>query len=264
MIKKLLVVAAASALISIACFFGLHAMGGFRLDGAPWDGAGYDGWTWRWGDRAPAGSEISRNLPFSGGERLEIGYPAEITLTQGDQARFTITGSQRVLDQLRLQDGVLSGPDERPGFWWGRHHGRLRIDIVSPNTHEFHLTGAEKLRLVNFDQDSLILHAAGAVDVQAQGKAKRLEAEVAGAARLDLTELPVDDAVLSISGAGDASLDARNASDVQISGAGHVRLKCRPPNAHAQTSGFGSVEYGPDCSATPPAPSTAPPPKAKV
>ena len=64
--------------------------------------------------------------------------------------------------------------------------------------------------------------------MEAQGRAKRLETHIAGAGHLDMEQLPVDDAEVSISGAADASLDARNSSEVSISGAGHVQFKCRP------------------------------------
>ncbi|MEI9890041.1 MAG: hypothetical protein WDN45_04830 [Caulobacteraceae bacterium] len=48
--------------------------------------------------------------------------------------------------------------------------------------HEFHLSGAQKLSLRNFDQDDLEVHISGAGDVEGQGKARRLEAHISGAA----------------------------------------------------------------------------------
>ena len=257
MIKKLLIVFATAALISMACFTFLSILGfpaGFT--GPPWADGDWRG-NWRHNARN-SGPDVSRNLPFTGSDRLDIAYPADITVTQGPQARFTITGPQDILDELRLDGGELSGPDG-PRFGWGRrhHNGRLRIDIVSPNTHEFHLSGAEKLTLRNFDQDSLILHASGAVDVDGQGKAKRLEAHISGAGHLDLGQLPVDDAEVSISGAGDASLDAHASAEISISGVGHVALKSRPPIFHTHTSGLGSVD-APEIAPAPPAAPAAP------
>jgi hypothetical protein len=230
-------VAAAGALVCVACFTLLGLMGGLdrAVRGMPWHGA------WR-GDWRDAGPQTSRDLPFAGGQRLDIAYPAEITVTQGPQPRFTVTGPKGLIDRLRLEDGVLKSDDE-PGFLFGRHrHGRLRIDIVTPDTREFHLAGAEKLTIRGYDQDSLTLHASGAADVQAQGKARRLEVHVSGAGHFDLGELPVDDAEVAISGAGDATLDPHVSADISISGAGHVKLKTKPANLQTHISGFGSVE----------------------
>lgn len=254
MIKRLLVVMACAALISVVCFMVLGLMGGFPPKGfGSRFGHGFgDGWgdgDWDSHGRDP-GPEITRTLTFSGGPRLEIAYPAEITVTQGPTPSFTVTGPQAIVDELQLEDGTLEGPHGR--HWDGGHyHGRLTITVVTPDTHEFHLAGAEKLTIRNYDQDSLTVHAAGASEIEAQGKARRLEAHIAGAGHLDMEQLPVEDADISIAGAADASLDARVSSDISVAGAGHVQLKCRPAHANMHGSPFAHVDYGPDCGSLP-------------
>jgi hypothetical protein len=256
MIKKLLVVFAAAGLISMVCFTFLNILGGFPhgrgWDGPPWGGGDWNG-DWRDHGRDP-GPEVSRNLPFTGSDQLEISYPAEITVTQGAEARFTVTGPKYLLDQLKLDDGVLSGPYGRR-FRWNRHYeGRLKIDIVSPNTHKFQLAGAEKLTLKGYDQDSLILNLAGAADVEGQGKARRLEAHIAGAGHLDLSQMPVDEAEVNIAGVADADIDPHVSANVSIAGAGHVRLRTRPPSVSSHIFGPGSIDEGPSPGAVAPAP----------
>jgi hypothetical protein len=256
MIKKLLVVMAASAIVAFVCITVLCMIGGFQaLNNGPWN---FGPWgDWRDGRGPDSGPETTRDLAYSGSSRLDIYYPAEITYTQGDQPKFTVSGPQYLLDQLRLDDGQLTvdGPRfrGRPRFRWnGRNgNGRLRIEITAPNLHEFYLSGAQQLRLRNFDQDSLTLQASGAVDVEGEGKARRLEARISGAGDLKLEDLTVDDADVVISGAGDARIDARKSARVQLSGAGDVRLKCRPPVYDPHKSGFGDISYGPDCASLP-------------
>jgi len=266
MIKKLLVVFAAAGLISMVCFSLLGILGGFPHSWGgppPWATGDWDG-DWRDHGR-DQGAEISRNLPFTGSDQLEISYPAEITVTQGPEARFTVTGPQRLVDQLKLDDGVLSLPYDRR-FRWNRHNeGRLKIDIVSPNTHKFQLAGADKLTLKAFDQDTLILSLAGATAVEGQGKAKRLEAHIAGAGHLDLEQLSVDDAEVAIAGVADAVIDPHVSADISISGAGHVRLHTRPPSVRQHIFGPGSVDEGPSAPAAPapPAPPAPSPPATK-
>jgi hypothetical protein len=264
MIKKLLVVMAASAIVCFVCVAALGMMGGFQaFNEGPWNwGPWNDGGNGRYGDGGP---EITRELPYSGSDRLDIGYPAEITYTQGPQSRFTVTGPQYILDQLRLEDGgrVIWDGWGRRG-WGRRFRGRLRVDIVSPTMHEFYLSGAQELHLRNFDQDSLTIQASGAADVEAQGKARRLEARISGAGDMKLEDLTVDDAEIMISGAGDIRADARKSARVQMSGAGDVRLNCRPPIYDTHKSGFGDISSGPDCSTLPPpAASSEPAPPAK-
>jgi hypothetical protein len=265
MIKKLLVVFAAAAVISIVCFTVVGILGGLPPAFGPqgWGPAGPPWATGDWNNRR-AGPVVTRNLPFTGSERLDLGYPADIVVTQGPETRFTVTGPQYVLDQLRLEGSSLIWDGWGRRRWGSRFYGRLRIDIVSPAMHEFHLSGAQKLTLRDFDQDSLIVNTSGAGDVEAHGKARRLDARVTGAGDLNLDDLTVDDARVSISGAGDVKLDARKSSDVSISGAGDVRLKCRPASVTFNRSGFGDVNYGPDCSTLPPPASSAPPSGSEV
>jgi hypothetical protein len=189
-----------------------------------------------------------------------------------------VTGPQYILDQLRLDNGTVLWDGWGQRGWGRRFRGRLRIDIVSPNLHEFHLSGAQELHLNNFNQDSLILHASGAADVRGQGKARRLEAHISGAGDMKLDDLTVDEAEISISGAGDVRADARKSSEVHISGAGNVSLRCRPASVEVHKSGFGDVNYGPDCASLPaesappassdphvaPATPAAPAPKSKI
>lgn len=261
MIKTLLIVLAAAAVISMACFTVLGLMGGF-----PPAGFAGNGWGQNWGGRSwnAGGPQVTRNLPYAGGYRLEVNYPAEITVTQGAQPRFTVTGPQGLVDQMSVQNGVIDGP-RGPNWNWNWGPGRpnqepLRIDIVTPDTREFHLSGTQKLTLRGYDQDSLLLDISGAAEVDGQGRTGRLESHISGAGHLELGQLTAQDAVVTISGAGEADLDARRSSDVSLSGAGHIQLKCRPESTQSQKSGFGDVEYGPSCSElTPPAPSSSPP-----
>src|SRR4051812_3346493 len=123
MTKTLLILVAAGALISLACFSLLGVMDGMDH-------------VWPWHSAMESGPRASRDLPFVGSERLDIGYPAEITVTQGAQPRFTVAGPKDLIDRLSLDGGALKAPDDR-GFWFGQRPGKLKIDIVSPNTHEF-------------------------------------------------------------------------------------------------------------------------------
>lgn len=258
MIQKLLVVMAVAALVSFVCFFVLGMIGGF-----PPRGFAGDGWTrhWRSGAGDFGGPQTTRNLAYSGGYKLVIGYPADVTVTQGSQPRFTVTGPQGLIDQMTLENGELSGPNGSHWNWggWNSDDGRLHIDIVTPDTHEFHLSGPDNLSLRGYDQDTIELYISGSGDIDAQGKARRLEAHISGSGDLKLGELTVDDAAVSISGSGDARVDARKSSDVWLTGSGDVQLKCRPASTSERKTGSGDISYGPSCSELAPPASSAPP-----
>jgi hypothetical protein len=230
--RTLLIIVAVGAILAVVSLSVLHALGGFAHHHH------------RHGEDADndSGPQVTRELPWTGGDTLKIEVPAKITYTQGPEPKFVATGPKAIVDKLTLEDGELSGDPHRS--WW-RFSGedRLTIAITSPNTHAFHLSGAEALTLKQYDQDELDLEVSGAAHVDGQGHAKRLDAGISGTGDLDLAQLPVDEARVSISGAGAATIDPKASADISISGAGHVQLKTTPPVLNTHVSGLGSVSH---------------------
>jgi hypothetical protein len=235
MTRTLLILVAAGAVVCVLSLSVLHAIGGlnplhkhFKID---FDDDGH-------GSSADS-TVITRDMAWPGGDSLHISVPATVNYTQGPQVKFTVSGPKAVIDSLRMDDGDLVKAD---GAHW-RHDGHLTVTVTSPSTHDFELSGAQEMTIKNYDQDSLDLHIAGAAQVTGEGRAKRLDAHIAGAGQINLGQMPVDDATVSISGAGDATLDPKVSADIDISGAGHVDLKTKPPTLHTHIAGFGTVDH---------------------
>jgi hypothetical protein len=236
MIRRLLILVAVGAIVSIACFTavglmgGLGAMFGHHRHGKISIGVDDD-----------AHPQTTRDLPWAGSETLHIdNSAAKITYIQGPTPKFTVAGPKYRVDAMKLADDTLTGSD----IHWSlsdNHTDEIHITITSPNTHRFFLNGEETMVLTNYDQDSLELHLSGAGNVRGVGKTKHLSADVSGAGNLDFAALPVDDARIAISGAGNATIDPHVSADLSISGAGHIGLLTRPPTLHSGISGFGSI-----------------------
>jgi hypothetical protein len=230
MTRRLLAIIAAATLISIVSFAMFGALGGFKTKHRIHINARDDG------------PNITRDLAWSGGETLHIdNSAAHITFVQGATPKITVTGPKRRVDKIGIDGDTLTGTDIEWGLDDDDHSDEIAITITSPNTHRFFLSGAENFTLTNFDQDSLNLNISGAAHIMGIGKAKSLEVDMSGAGRMDLAQLPVEDARLSISGAGDATLDAKQSAKVSISGAGHVRLVNKPADLQQTISGIGSI-----------------------
>ncbi len=229
MTQRLLIIVAFGAIVSLVCFSTLHLMGGLDRVFHHNVRIGSSG-----------GPTVTRDLPWAGAETLHISVPAAITYIQGPQPKFTVTGAKGMLDGLRLDGDSLTEGHQTHWTFFG-HDDELKITITSPNTHAFHLSGADQLTLKGYDQDTLELHISGAAQVEGEGRAKSLNADMSGAGDLDLAKLPVDDAVVKISGAGAADIDPRQSADISISGAGHVELKTKPAKLRTHIAGFGSI-----------------------
>ncbi len=234
MIRRLLILVAAGAIVSIVCFSVLSAMGGLgSVFGKHRHGKIVIG--------DEDGPVATRDLPWKGSETLHIDNSAAIvSYIQGPTPKFTVTGPKNRVDRMALDGDTLTGSDIRWNFS-DNDDAMIHITITSPNTHAFFLSGEENLTLTNYDQDSLELTVSGASHIRAVGRAKQARINVSGAGHLDLAAMPVDDLKLDISGAGSATADAKQSADISISGAGHVGLLTKPASLRSHISGIGSI-----------------------
>jgi hypothetical protein len=180
--------------------------------------------------------------------------PAQITYTQTDgPGKITVTGSQRALDNLEVENGRLHFID-------GRHHhggGDLTIVMTAPAVNHFELRGSGRLEIQDYKQDKLSLDLSGHGQVIARGETKGLQLSMTGSGESDLSELKVGDADVNVDGSGAATLAPTGAAIVDISGSGDVTLLTRPSKLETNVSGSGSIHQkdgSPVTPATPPIP----------
>ena len=225
MIRKLLIVFIGGGVIAIAAFALLSQLGGFE---------------WHSPKHKTFGPQATRDLAWTGTETLHLDNSAAIiTYIQGPTPKFTVTGPADRVNNLEISGDTVTGTDIRWGF--SNNGDQIHMTVTGPNTHAFFLSGAEELTLQNYDQETLDLHLSGAGTVKAQGKARRATVDMSGAGHLDMRQFPVDDATVDISGAGSATIDPHQTANVNISGAGHVKLLTRPPVLKCNISGIGSI-----------------------
>jgi hypothetical protein len=265
MTRTLLLIAVFGVAASLACFSVAASMGGF-----PWRGwfmnghHSFDDDDWGHGRRhGPAidggGPTISREMTWDGSDSLTVAAPAEVTYTQGSPARMTVTGPKGTVDQLEIHNGRLR-LDRRV-----RDAGTLKVVLTAPNVGEFNLPGAFALHILDFDQDQLDIRVAGAGSIDAKGRTRKVELNVAGSGDADLSALQTEDAEVRIAGSGSTTLSPTRSLEVFIAGSGDVTLTTDPPKVESKVFGSGRIIRAPAApAAVPPAaaPSASPPPPA--
>ena len=221
---------------------------GWNFDDRDWEGGHRD--------RGPEGT---REMAWTGGDTLDVDVPAEITYTQAPGAgKLTITGPQRSLDSLVLEDGHLR-------FTHGRHrHGDLTIVMTAPAVSRFNLNGTGRLAIQDYKQDKLSIDISGDTEISAKGETKGLSLSMSGSGQTDFSDLKLGDADVDIDGSGQATLAPTGVANINISGSGDVTLLTRPSKLESNVSGSGGIHQkdGAAAAPTPPAP-PAPPAKPK-
>lgn len=260
MIRTLLIIAGAALLLCIVTLSGAAAVGGSDLKRHGWS------WTFQDGDGenhtvdfrdSDNGPMVTRNLEWTGGERLKIDTEAEVVFTQGDVAEVRVTGPQTLVDRLRLVNGRLTLADLLEGgdanavkrgnvsvHWSSRSYGPeeyLRIFITAPSVRSFELNTGTDLSIRNYNQPSLDLRVSGAGDVDVAGQTRSVTVDLDGAGEIDLSALETVDATVDLTGAGDVRVGPTGSARIDVSGAGDVELTRRPANLQQSVSGSGDI-----------------------
>jgi hypothetical protein len=206
----------------------------------------------------------------------------QLTLHQGATPSLVLSGDRRYLSRITtVQQGdtlTIGIQDVRIDG----NHEPLRADLTVPNLQEFVAGGVGTSEVSGFSGDKLTLSAegVGAVrftgqyrDVNARrggvgnlelnlGQAERVELNLTGTGRitvagdtkllrariggvggLDAQQLHAEKVDLDMTGLGGASVFAKTAANVNLSGMGSATVYGNPATRNAMTSGFGKVSW---------------------
>lgn len=254
MIRILALIAGIGFLVSVVCLGGAAALASHAIRNgwqapANWnihirDDDGADIRIGPHGVEESTGPQATRTLAWGGGQRLEIDVPATVRYTQSaGPARLTVTGPRSTVDRL-----VLTGP--RITTSGSGITQRVVIEMTAPNVTAFRLSGSNRLEIEAYRQDRLDVESSGSARISAQGEARQLGLRLSGSGNADMEDLNVREAVVQISGSGEATIAPRDSAEVNISGHGEVNLTTRPRRLNTNISGSGRVNQ-PDPEDTP-------------
>lgn len=246
MIRTLLIITGASLVLCVAALAGAAAIGGHELS--------RNGWTWNFRedgvertlriDRAERGPRVTRTLAWTGGDRLEIEVPAEVTYVQGDEASVVVSGVQSQVERLHLTAGRLAydDGDRASHVVFGWHNSpRLRVTVTAPSVRHFDISGSAELFVRDFDQPSLSVSIHGSGEADVAGRTEAVTLDISGSGEADLSQLETRDADVRINGSGDAVVGPTGKATIAISGSGEVDLTRRPASVSQSISGSGEV-----------------------
>ncbi|MBI5938821.1 MAG: DUF2807 domain-containing protein [Caulobacterales bacterium] len=249
MIRNLIVIAVASFVLTVACVAGVAALGGRDLVENGWSipAAIFDDEDNVSISISPGrrhnGPDVTRELGWSGGTLLEIDLPADVTYTQGPEAKVTVSGPQNLVDRIVVDGGRLRFRDDDGGQ--GSHvrfnRERIHITVVAPGVRTFVLNGSPDLTVAAYDQPDLAIEINGSGEVEGAGKTQALSLTIAGSGDAGLGALAAQDATISIAGSGNAEVAAKGAVQVDIAGSGDVVLTEKPASLSSNIDGSGDL-----------------------
>jgi len=215
----------------------------------------------------PAGAvELQQETrAVAGFHRIDINGEARVTLVQGATESVTIEAAALAQIHTGVHGGTLSVDVESQHSVWRwfsgggggptphvtihlrdidriEGAGSVTLEAGHLSTSELRLdfAGACTLSVADLQATSLDLDGSGAMKVAIGGKVVRQKIDLSGAGSYQAADLVSSDAVVSVSGAGKAVVNASNSLVVDISGAGKVEY-LGEPKLKQSISGFGKV-----------------------
>lgn len=215
-----------------------------------------------------AAEEMQQETRVAAGfRRIEISGQVIVTLVQGDGEGITIEAPAASLPLVRTEvhgETLQVEVTEGHSIWrWfsGRSAGRtphvtVRLreldrleaagavtviaDSLRSNSLFLDLAGACTLNLGDLQASTLRLDGSGAIKIDIGGKVARQKIDLSGASSYQAEHLVSGDAVVDVSGAGKAVVNASNSLAVDISGAGKLEYLGNP-QLKQSISGIGKI-----------------------
>jgi len=216
---------------------------------------------------AGAADPVRETRVATGFSRLEIDGQAEVILRQGAVEGVTIEAPPQALRQIdsQVRNRTLSINLNDQRHWWdwilggGRTRSpRITIDFIQleqidaagavnlradgfrASDLRLDFAGASTLRIADLQAARLRLDAAGAIKAELAGTVGTQFVDLSGASSYQAGDLASESAVLQVSGAGKALVNAARTLKVEISGAGAVQY-VGSPRLEQQISGVGKI-----------------------
>jgi hypothetical protein len=227
-------------------------------------------WAMRWdigsnvgGGVAGSGNVVSETRTVSGINALEVDYPSDVIIQQGEVESVTVEAEDNLMPQLSTQ--VVNGSlviRNTESDWSKRVNPSkgLRVSITVKELQAVQFSSAGSLEIHGLAMDQLDIQISGICDVTitdldadvlnyqlsglgsstAAGVAERLNLQLSGLGDFNAGDLAVQRADAQISGAGSATLWVSEQLDARISGAGSLNYY-GDPAVTQQITGAGSV-----------------------
>ncbi len=191
---------------------------------------------------AEGGDAITERTVGDGVHGLLVEAAADVDVTIGDDPHLTVTGSERALDRLKVEerDGILVIGTTGRGF--SLRGLKIELELTALDALELAGAGDIDARFTAAENASIVLRGAGDVDVRGvdagsltvridgagdlkvSGTADSAEYRIAGAGEIDASKLAAVDAVAEIDGTGSIRLHATGAVDARTAGIGEIAI----------------------------------------
>jgi hypothetical protein len=183
------------------------------------------------------GPVMNEERILSSFNKVQSTIGAEINIIESDSFYVTISAQENVLNYLKtnvVNDVLKIGFDG----YSVQTPQKIVLNVHMPEIMKFSLSGAAQIES-DLPIPEIVISGSG--DVVCKGKTESLNITINGRSTMDLYEMEVNNARVTISGTGTVRVNAVENLDVVISGVGYVYY-LGAPNVQKTISGIGEVK----------------------
>jgi len=208
-----------------------------------------------------SGDEIPVTKGFTDFDRISISHGCEATVTRDDNYHVEVVVDDNISNYLNIvKEGRTLKIYLDPGHTYSRY--TLEADITLPHLEKISQGGGSVATLSGFSSDynfeadlsgaseltgdmeanDFDLQLSGASEIALTGTGDDVDVQSSGASILDLSDLPVDDAEVEMSGGGKATLRLEGTLNARLSGGSDLYYYGNPTLGSIYTSGGSTVQ----------------------
>jgi hypothetical protein len=205
-----------------------------------------------------SGKALTKEYKIADFNSVDIRAVFEVEIAQGDAFHVSVTADDNLFDYIKADkhDSTLTfSLDSKDKSFHTKEH--LKAKVTMPSLRTLKINGAAKATVSGFknspeisidvngashlkgnlETKTMTVKAAGASHMKLTGSAKEAKLNLSGASHLDLSDFAIEQADVHLSGASQATVNAKSKLDYSVSGASHLGYRGEPTIGRADKSG---------------------------
>lgn len=172
-------------------------------------------------------------------DKVELSGAFDVRVTSGENYSFQIQGDENIIDLIAsdVSSSILKVFPKKSIC----SKQKLTLTISMKDLSALSASGAMMVNIKAIANDQLSLTVDGSAGITAVGTSGNLYASISGTGNIETAELISQNAKISISGVGDATVQTAGVLDVEIQGVGNVYYLEKPNEVRQNITGIGSV-----------------------
>jgi len=189
------------------------------------------------GDVVGSRSLDTETMDFTGFTTVKVGGGFEVEIDQSDSYSISITADDNMFDYITVSQ---TGETLIIGLEWSHtyYDVSLRARIAMPELYELEFSGGTQGNATGFaSMHDFILTLSGGSRISMEGAANVLTVSGSGGSHLTLSDFPVHNATVNLSGGSSATVNLDGSLEGDVSGGSHLKYVGEPTDVDVNTSG---------------------------